>query len=174
MQSTQAAGPGVAPADVAQVVARWAGAALASPVEVRYRRRFGCLFAFLMLFFGGMPVLVIATNGLRGAGGLVAGMCVAMAAFLYFILNRANQKAARRFDASGVLRGDGRRFPWTDFTGVNYRMALEPGGADEGLWRVELTFATGLVWIIPHRVENLAEISALVTSIPGPQRKSRA
>lgn len=121
-----------------------------------------------------MSILVVATNGFSGTGVLMLVLSGAMALLLYATGARARKRAACRFDHDGVTLGDRRRLDWTDFRGVRYLMALERGGAEESLWRVELAFTGGVAWIIPLRVKNLEEINDLVVSLPGPHQTCRA
>ena len=171
---TGAAAPAVEPAPDAETMRRWAGAALASPVEVHYARRYAILFKALMVFFGGMGLLIVATNGFTQTALAMVAMIGALMGVLYYALSTALKRAAHVFDASGVTRGDQRRFEWADFKGVDYLIALTKGGGRESLWRIELAFAGGKAWIIPQRVHNLAQINELVNSLPGPHRRRPA
>lgn len=164
-------GAGGEPARRFESITEWAKVALAKPVQVRYAKRFAVLFGVLMVFFVGMAVAIVAANGFTGAGVVVLPLIVVFAVFLYFILSRGLKRAVHTFDATGVTLGDKRRFDWSDFKSVDYRVALKPGGAEEWLWRVELAFAGGEAWIIPQRVVNLDEINDLVLSIPGEHRR---
>jgi hypothetical protein len=93
---------------------------------------------------------------------------------LYYVLSRGRKRAACLFDSSGVTRGDGRRFSWSEFEAVDYLMAVKPQSGEEYLWRIELVFTGGKAWIIPQRVNNLEEINEVVNRLPGEHRKRRA
>jgi len=166
-----AARPDEDPVRHAEEMNRWAGVALARPVEVHYSRLHGVLFALIMVFFIGTGALVVATNGFSSNSLFVLALIGLLLPALYFILNRARRRAARLFNLSGVTRGDSRRLNWDEYRGVNYRMAIKPRSGKEYLWRVELAFAGGDAWIIPQRVSNLEEISNLISSLPGAHQK---
>jgi hypothetical protein len=173
-EATPAAGAEANAAQLREAVRRWADVALVSPVEVRYRRRYVVMSAGLLVFFVGAAALAVAANGFTQTTVLVGVLCAGMAVVLGLLQRRATRNAACLFDISGVTRGDGGRLDWGDYTGVNYLMMLERGGAEESLWRVEIGFAGGVAWIIPRRVGNLDEINALVASLPGAHEKRRA
>lgn len=61
----------------------------------------------------------------------------------------SEETTACLFEASGVTRGDGRRFSWSEFNGVDYLVAVRPPSGEEYLWRIELAFTGGEAWIIP-------------------------
>ena len=152
----------------------WPSALLARPVKVHYSRLHRALFALVMIFFLGASIVVLAANGFTGAGVLIVALNVILLFVLYYVMSRARKRAACLFDPSGVIRGDGRRFSWSEFKGVDYLMAVKPQSGREYLWRIELAFTGGDAWIIPQRVNNLDEINEVVNSLPGEHRKRRA
>ena len=152
----------------------WPSVLLARPVKVHYRRLHTILFVFLMIFFLGMSLVILAANGFTGAGVLIVALNVILLFVLYYVLSRGRKRAACLFDSSGVTCGDGRRFSWSEFEGVDYLMAVKPNSGEEYLWRIELAFEEGKAWIIPQRVNNLAEINEVVNRLPGEHRKRRA
>jgi len=164
----------VEPPPDAEAMRRWAGAALATPVEVRYARRYAFLFKALMVFFGGMGLLILVANGFTQTALAVVAMNGVLMGVLYYALSTALKRAAHVFDTSGVTRGDNRRLDWADFKGVDYLIALTRGGGRESLWRIELAFAGGKAWIIPYRVHNLEQVNDLINSLPGPHRRRPA
>ena len=152
----------------------WPTVVLARPVKVHYSRLHRTLFAFVMIFFIGLSLIILAANGLTGAGVLIVPLNVILLFVLYYVMSRARKRAACLFDPSGVTRGDGRRFSWSEFKGVDYLMAVKPQDGSEYLWRIELAFTGGEAWIIPQRVKNLEEINEVVNKLPGEHRKRRA
>jgi hypothetical protein len=152
----------------------WASVALANPVTVQYRLFQKILIAFVVIFFGGMSILMLVVNGFNAGVGLLLILNVLFLLTFVLIMRRARQKAAFLFDQEGVIRGDNQKFNWNDMKSVDYLMAIKKGGAREYLWRIELIFANGEVWLIPLRVKNLAEIKDLVSSIPTVHQKRRA
>jgi hypothetical protein len=162
------------PAWRAEAMHRWASVALARPVTVHYRRLHAVLFAVIMLFFTGISALAVVANGLTGVSILVLGLNGVILLTISYFQGRARRRAAGLFDLSGVTRADRRRFDWSEFKGVDYFMAIKPRSGKEYLWRVELAFTGGEVWIIPQRVTNLDEVINLFASLPGAHQKRRA
>lgn len=152
----------------------WPSVVLARSVKVHYSRLHSALFACLSIFFIGLSLVVMAVNGLTGAAVLIIALNIIVLFVLYYVMSRARKRAACLFDPSGVTRGDGRRFSWSDFKGVDYLMAVKPQSGREYLWRIELAFTGGAAWIIPQRVNNLDEINEVVDRLPGEHRKRRA
>ena len=153
---------------------KWPSVVIARPVKVHYSRLHSILFAFLMIFFLGISLIILAANGFTGAGVLIVALNVILVFVLYGIMSRGRKRAAFLFDSSGVTRGDGQRFSWSEFEGVDYLMAVKPPSGEEYLWRIELAFTGGKAWIIPQRVNNLDEINEVVNRLPGEHRKRRA
>ena len=152
----------------------WASVVLARPVKVHYSRLHNALLVFLMIFFLGLSLVILAVNGFTGAAVLIVALNVILLFVLYYVMSRARRRAACLFDSSGVTRGDGRRLSWSEFKGVDYLMAVRPPSGEEDLWRIELAFTGGEAWIIPQRVNNLDEINEVVNRLPGEHRKRRA
>ena len=152
----------------------WASVALANPVAVQYRLFQKILIAFVLVFFGGLSILMIVANGFNAVVLLLLVLNVLFLLTFVLIMRRARQKAAFVFDQEGVIRGDNQKFSWNNMKSVDYLMAIKKGGAREYLWRIELIFANGEVWLIPLRVKNLAEIQELVSDIPTVHQKRRA
>lgn len=152
----------------------WASVALASPVAVQYRVFQKILIGFVLVFFGGLSILMIVANGFTAVVAFSLVLNVLFLLTFVLIMRRARQKAAFVFDQEGVIRGDNQKFSWNDMKSVDYLMAIKKGGAREYLWRIELIFANGEVWLIPLRVKNLAEVKDLVSAIPTVHQKRRA
>jgi Flp pilus assembly protein TadB len=152
----------------------WASVALAQPVTVQYRLLQKILFAFVLILFGGLTILMIVTNGFNAGVVLLLVLIILFLLTFVLIMRRARQKAAYVLDQEGVIRGDNRKFSWNDMKSVDYLMAIKRGGSREYLWRIELIFTSGEVWLIPLRVKNLEEIKNLVSAIPTVHQKRRA
>ena len=86
-------------------VNRWASVALARPVKVQYSRLHTALFAFLMVFFGGLSLLMIVANGFTGTSVLLLVLNGVMLVTLYYILSRARRRCARFRAITGMTRG---------------------------------------------------------------------
>lgn len=91
---------------------------LAQSVKVHYSRLHSVLFALLMFFFLGISLVILAVNGFTGAGVLIVALNLTLLCVLYYVLSRGRKRAASLFDLSGVTRGDGRRFSWSEFKSV--------------------------------------------------------
>ena len=98
----------------------WPSLILTRPVKVYYSRLHSALFAFLIIFFLGLSLVVLAANGFTGAGVLIVALNVILLSVLHYIMRRGRKRAACIFDPAGVTRGDGRRFSWSEFKGVDY------------------------------------------------------
>lgn len=153
---------------------RWANSTLARPVTVHDRGLHKALFACIVIFFSGISLLMIAANGFTSTSILLVVLNGALLIVLNFILQRARRRAAYAFDLYGVTRGDKQRLSWSDLKSVDYLMAIQKGGAEESLWRIELVFTTGEAWIVPQRIKNLEEINNLVNSLPVVHQKRPA
>ena len=152
----------------------WANAVLTPPVTVQYRLFQKILIAFIVVFFVGLSILMIVTNGFKSHVVLLVALIGLLLLVLLLFNRRAGRKVAYVFDPEGVTRGDNQKFSWNDIKSVDYLMALKRGGSREYLWRIELIFTNGEVWLIPLRVKNLEEIKNLVSAIPTVHRKRRA
>lgn len=150
---------------------RWAGVALARPVEVHFKKTYAVLFVLVIVFFIGISLIGIAVNGFTSTSVLILILNALFSSFFYYIQSRARKKLASVFDCSGVTCRANRRFNWSEFKSVDYRMAIKPRSGREYLWRIELVFNSGEAWIIPRRVKNWNEIESFVATLPGTHRK---
>lgn len=174
LRASPGGGPNEDTVRPAEEMNRWASAALAQPVTVRFRRFHALLYLNVMLFLVAVSALVVVVNGFTSVGTLILLLNGALLFTLYYLQRRARGRAACFFDTAGVTRGDGRRLDWVDFKSVDYLMAVRSHGGREFLWRVELAFGGGEAWIIPQRVANMDEINNLIAALPGAHRKRRA
>ncbi len=148
----------------------------ASRVEVKYKRLYDVLFAFLTIFFGGMALLIflqtIRSPYANSTTIIVQGILFPAALFLIllviaFLMIRARRQAVREFDESGITRGDGRRFAWNEFRGVVTLVDFNVRTRQKYVWRIELAFDGGeAAWIIPQRVKNADEVFDLLAQMP--------
>lgn len=144
-------------------------------VEVKYKRYYGLLFAFIAVFFIGMAVLISyqsLTSQFESANGkIIKGVLFPIALFsipsvVGILIIRAKRRAVRVFDNSGITRGDGRHFAWNEFRGVVTQTARNRY-RQKYTWREELIFDNGeQAWIIPNRVKNYAEVSNYISHLP--------
>ncbi len=137
-----------------------------SRIEVRQKRIYDVLFAFVVIFFGGMILLVLLTNGIRNVSVILTVLILAFLSVFCFLLLRAKRQRVRFFDASGITRGDGRHFAWNEFCGVVTRIDINYA-REKYVWRIELAFANGeAAWIIPNRIKNAEEVFNYVAALP--------
>lgn len=145
-------------------------------IEVRQKRLYDLLFAFIVIFFGGLIMLNFAqivlgkfstTQDIIIKGFLFNGLCLGLILFITYLTIRAKRKSARFFDASGVLRGDNRHFSWNEFCGVVTRIDINFRRQRKYVWRIELAFADGeAAWIIPQRIKNAEEVFQYLAALP--------
>ncbi len=135
-------------------------------IEVRQKRIYDVLFAFIVIFFGGMMLLVLLTNGIRNVSVILSVLILVFLSVFCFLMLRAKRRTVRLFDASGITRGDGRQFSWNEFGGVVTRIDINYA-RQKYVWRIELAFANGeSAWIIPNRIKNAEEVFNYVAALP--------
>lgn len=145
-------------------------------IEVSYKKLYDVLFALIFLFFGGMLLLIIFQNFtskfIKSADAIIRSLIFAVPIILLlsvicYLMIRAKRNALRFFDASGIKRGDGRIFAWSEFCGKVTQTAFNQRTQRKYIWRVELVFADGeSAWLIPNRIKNYDEIFNYVASLP--------
>lgn len=154
---------------------------LKNPIGVKYTKYQTRLLIGLSCFFGLMTMINLnqlftsqfaTTEDIIYKGVVFSGLLLSLVGTFIFLTIRAKRQAARRFDSSGITRGDGRLFAWNEFRGAvvktaNNRFSLKY------VYRVELVFASGeSAWLIPQRVKNYAEVFAFVDALPPAVLKS--
>lgn len=156
----------------------------AQRVEVRYKRIYDVLFAFIIIFFGGLTLLNFTqtllskfstTSDILVKGILFNGFCLLIIFAISILMIRAKRKAVLLFDVSGITRSDGRHFAWNEFQGVITQIDVNQLSRNRYVWRIELACADGeRAWIIPNRVKNIGEVMNFISSLPGKRLKIRA
>lgn len=145
-----------------------------SRIEVRQKLIYDVLFAFVVIFFGGIFLLVLLTNGIRNVSVILSVSILAFLAVFCFLMFRAKRQRVRLFDASGITRGDGRQFSWNEFCGVVTRIDINHA-RQKYVWRIELAFANHeAAWLIPNRIENAEEVFNYVVALPRAYLKNQA
>lgn len=139
-------------------------------IKVLYGRIHTVAAIIFYVFFGGAGSLLlfdsIKPSGIRAGGIFVASFNLLLALAVFYLLSNGKRKSIKSYDASGITRNDGQHFLWSDFRGViprigNYRF----GGTAN--WRTELIFTDRrVVWIIPQRLKNYAEVYGFVNALP--------
>lgn len=127
----------------------------------------GSIFAFIAL-----PLLVsTVVHALEGVHGkelerliLLTGF-ISIATVLPLLLTWwARATSARRFDATGVTRFDGKHLPWADFRSVA-RVTQQSREGRMNETRIDLVFAGGTARIVSGTVQNLAEVIPVVHAL---------
>jgi len=149
-------------------------------IEVKYTNFQNILLGGVSAFFSLMIALIFyqtlkspfSTSREIIVKGAFSGFVLALIFVFIFLTIRAKRFSVRFIDASGITRGDGRHFAWTEFCGVVTQTARRRFG---GLyvWRKELAFANGeTAWLIPHRIKNAAEVFEYFNRLPSATPKS--
>ncbi len=139
-------------------------------VEVLYGRTHTVAAIIFYIFFGGLTLLAVLTSvkpdGIRLPGIVIGVFNFTLIGVMYYVLNNGEKRSIKSFDASCIARGDGKHFLWSDFRGVITRIGTFRSGG-KITWRTELVFASGgIVWVIPQRIKNYAEVYGFVETLP--------
>jgi hypothetical protein len=144
-------------------------------IEVLSTRYQTWLGVGLVAFFGLSTVLNLAqvfgnkyetTSSVVYKTVIYLGLVLPLISFFIFTIIISKRKIIKSFDASGITRGDGQHFLWSDFLGVIPRIGNYRYGGKAN-WRTELVFTEQRVaWIIPQRLKNYAEVYGFVNALP--------
>lgn len=139
-------------------------------IEVLYNRIHTVAAIIYYVFFGGAGLLLlfdsIKPSGIRTGGIFIASFNLLLAFAVFYLSSNGKRKSIKFYDASGITRKDGQHFLWSDFRGVIPRIGNNLYGA-KGNWRTELVFTERrVVWIIPQRLKNYAEVYGFVNALP--------
>jgi hypothetical protein len=148
---------------------------LKKPIGVEYTKYQTRLLIGLSSFFGLLTLINLnqlfhsqfaTTEDIIYKGVVFSGAILSLIGAFIFLTIRAKRRAACLFDSSGITRGDGRFFAWSEFRGA----VVKTGNSRFNLkyvYRVELVFANGeSAWLIPQRVKNYAEVFAFADALP--------
>lgn len=154
-----------------------------APLKVENKNIYGVLFWLILIFFGGMFLLItyqsFSSKFITFENAVIRTVLLGVPLFFFiavfvFLMLRAKRNVVKLIDNSGVTRGDGRHFTWQEFCGVVRQTAFNQRTQRLYLWRVELAFENGeTVWIIPNRVRNYNEIFAYIETVPDAVLKSQ-
>lgn len=143
-------------------------------IEVKYTNFQSILLIGVIAFFTLMSALIFyqtlkspfSTSREMIVKGAFSVFVLLIVLFIVFLQIRAKRNSLKILDSTGVTRGDGRHFPWTEFCGVVTQTALNRF-MKRYIWRKELAFSGGeTVWIISHRIKNYREVSAFIEHLP--------
>lgn len=139
-------------------------------IEVLYGRIHTVAAIIIYIFFGSAGLLVlfdsIKPGGIRPGGIFIAAFSLLPVLAVFYLSSNGKRKSIKSYDASGITRNDGQHFLWSDFRGVIPRIGNNLYGA-KGSWRTELVFTDRrVVWILPQRLKNYAEVYGFVNTLP--------
>ena len=141
----------------------------AQQIEVLYGRTFKVAAIVFYGFFGGLTLLAILTNlkgGIRLPMIVIGLFNSTLIGVMYYLLNNGKKRSIKFFDPSGITRGDGQHFLWSDFRGKISRVGRNRYGGTYN-WRTELVFSSGgVVWVIPQRIKNYEEVFKFIDDLP--------
>lgn len=143
---------------------------LTQPLQVKTDKLQIVLLGILGIIFIPLGFGLMFNSIKRGFAPVLLGLGImSLVCFIsvLWIVVRAYLKSAKSFDNQGAARNDGRRFEWTDLERVVYQYRpsrYQPSG--KALWRTEVQFQSGTIWLIPIKVTNFAEINQFVMSLP--------
>ncbi len=147
-----------------------------APIKVIYKKLYDVLFALILVFFGGMLLLILYQNFtsrfIKPADAIIRSLIFAVPiilvlAVICYLMFRAKRSAVKFFDAAGIKRGDGRHFAWNEFCGVVLQTAFNQRTQRNYVWRAELAFAGGeSAWLIPNRIKNYDEVFDYIARLP--------
>lgn len=143
-------------------------------IEVEYTRFQSVLLGGVIAFFTLMSALILyqtikspfSTQREMIVKGAFSLFLFAIVLFIVLLQIRAKRNSVKTIDSSGVTRGDGRHFSWSQFCGVVTQTALNRF-MKRYVWRQELAFSGGeTAWIIQQRIKNYGEVSGFISQLP--------
>lgn len=147
-----------------------------APLKIHHKNAYGILFWLIVLFFGGIFLLITYQNFssrfITFENAVIRTFLLGVPIIIFltifiFLMLRARKNVALSIDNSGVTRGDRKHFAWQDFCGVISQTAFNRRTQRRYLWRKELAFADGeTAWLIPNRIKNYNEISTYLDTLP--------
>ncbi len=134
-------------------------------IEVVYRRGANVPMILILLFLSIFITIPILASSIRNALYLAIFFNVCFVGFLAAFIFYRKRQLARSFDSSGATRGDGRFFAWSNFRGTVTRWSSSRS-MGKTIWRIELYFVGGQIWISPGTMKNGEEVLDFVKSLP--------
>lgn len=143
---------------------------LAQPIMIKTSKLQPILTAFLALFF--IPVglwnfFQVLTEGFSLVPAVIAALIFGSFGITLFLFYKGWQLMPKKFDRDGITRKDGKVFLWSDLENVEhqyYVSRLSPNS--KGVWRVNVNFKDGLVWLVPMKIKNFSDIYPIVLALP--------
>lgn len=155
-----------------------------APIKVESKNIYAVLFWLILLFFGGMFLLItyqsFTSKFSTFENAIIRSLLIGVPILFFisiflFLMLRATKNAVKLIDNSGVTRGDGRHFAWQNFCGAISQTAFNRRTQRKYIWRIELAFENGeTAWLIPNRIKNAEEVFNYVTALPLAHLKNQA
>lgn len=143
---------------------------LAQPLRVRTSKTQFVLFVLLALFFVPMSLWNFYRSLISGFA--IVPTVISLMIFVGFgsfavLFFRGMRRLPRLFHREGVTRTDGKKFPWSELKLVEHQYHNSKySPSQKAVWRIEVRFDKGKVWLLPLKIVNFAEIYQFVSSLP--------
>lgn len=143
---------------------------LADPIAVKTSKTQPIAMAFLALFFipiGLWSLFQVLTEGFSLVPAVIATLIFGSCCITLFLFYKGWQLMPKKFDRDGITRKDGKIFLWSDIENVEHQYYVSRySPKNKGVWRVNVCFKDGLVWLVPMKIKNFSEIYPIVLSLP--------
>jgi hypothetical protein len=147
----------------------------AIPLKAKTSKTQFVLLAFLALFFVPMGLWGVSraiTTGFALVPTVIALLMFGSLGSVAFLVLRAYRRLPKVLDIDGIARQDGRRFAWSELQEIEHQYHFANHSPNQKLiWRIDIRFSTGTVWLIPLKVVNFAEIYRFVKTLPCEHRE---
>jgi hypothetical protein len=147
----------------------------AIPLKAKTSKTQLVLLAFLALFFvptGLWAVYRAVTTGFAVVPTMLTLMILLSFVPVAVLFVRAHRRLPKVLDMNGITRQDGRRFEWSELREIEHQYHFASHSPNQKLiWRIEIRFSTGTVWLIPLKVVNFSEIYGFVQTLPCEHRE---
>ena len=138
-------------------------------LEVEASKTTLVLVILLGLFFIPMGLASLLGGLLKGFKVVPFGIgltCLIFFGALVGLILRGHRRSVKSISDEGLVRNDGRSFSWSELSRVVDKVRVRPSGR-KTIWRTEIRFKDGeSAWVIPGKVNNYAEVDALVNNLP--------
>jgi len=128
------------------------------------------LLAFLALFF--MPMGLwnfyrAITTGFALVPTVISLMMFLAFGSVAFLFGRGVKMLPKFFDRDGITRRDGQRFEWSQLKQIEHQYhSTRYSPNQKSIWRIEIQFQNGTVWLLPLKIVNFVEVYGFVTKLP--------
>lgn len=128
------------------------------------------LGAFLALFLvpiGLWNFFSLLVEGFALVPFVIGTLILGSFAVTMFLFYKGWQLMPKKFHSEGITRKDGKTFLWSELKNVEHQFyvsRLSPN--QKGIWRVEVRFNDGIVWLLPMKIINFSEIYPIVLALP--------